>query len=80
MKQLLLMIGITGVLGLVNAGTHADAAIKHGTGSVGPQGTCDPEVCENGCVAGGCYRGVCVPNGGGGESCECVNENLTRCL
>jgi hypothetical protein len=73
MKKLLLLIGITGVLGLVNAGTRANAAINpsapDGHDSA-PSYTCH-ELCEDTCVdiehceCGGCNSEgafVCIGN------------------
>ena len=72
MKKLLSLIGITGVLGLVNAGTRADAAINPTAPVVEPSApslSCH-QVCEDTCVdtlhcqCGGCNsEGAFVCNG-----------------
>jgi hypothetical protein len=79
MKKLLLMIGITGVLGLVNVATRADAAIqtdRHETVTpAAPQDGCDAAECNALCKEGGCFAGICVPRKG----CECIYENGSAC-
>jgi hypothetical protein len=77
MKKLLLLIGITGVLGLVNVGTRAHASTTSSSEVLSAPGEfCSEEddlVCNENCQAAGCYVGVCIP------PCECFNKNLTRC-
>jgi hypothetical protein len=76
MKKLLLMIGITGVLGLVNAGTRAQAATSEPTTPSAPGEMCsieDAQHCNDGCKEAGCFAGICFP------PCECINQNGSRC-
>jgi hypothetical protein len=82
MKTLLLIVGITGVLAAVNAGTRADAAETHSHKHIfqtpGPAGDCtvqQDEACMASCEAKGCDVSICglVPN------CQCFHDNGTRC-
>jgi hypothetical protein len=81
MKKFLFLIGITGVLGLVNVATRADAA-KPTTASVAPPPGCDPDICETDCTTEEhCYRGVCLELPPGFElQCVCLNQDGTRCF
>jgi hypothetical protein len=75
MKKLLLMIGITGALGLVNVGTRANASTTSPT-SDKPQDLCsleDQRVCDEHCVSAGCDIGVCFP------PCKCYYSNGDTC-
>jgi hypothetical protein len=86
MKKLLLLVGITGVLGLVNVATRADAAIQPPTrdtifDQAAPAGTCVGETCETQCQEAGCFGGICVPVKVGFTDfrCQCINQNGTDC-
>jgi hypothetical protein len=69
MKKLLLLVGITGVLGLVSVGTRADAAIVPDTQrSTAPSLSCQEEcditcVEELHCECAGCHEGVFTCSG-----------------
>jgi hypothetical protein len=81
MKKLLLLVGITGILGLVSVGTRAEAAIQPTAWStVSPPslGDCMPLECDTFCRDEGCYVGICTPPD---NVCKCYNagEPLTLC-
>jgi hypothetical protein len=73
MKKLLMLVGMTGMLALVSAGTRAHAAAAtDGDGSLGIF-ACNAEECQQECVDEGCTHGECLPGIKGALTCQCYN-------
>jgi hypothetical protein len=75
MKRLLLLIGITTTLGLVNAGaqTNAEPRTSPDAPTLTACSPLDDEECNADCRAAGCDFGVCNP------PCICFYNNDERC-
>lgn len=75
MKKLLMLVGMTGMLALVSAGTRANAAAAtEGDDGFGIS-TCNAEECHALCVDEGCTTGECLPNLKGMLTCQCYNAH-----
>lgn len=76
MKKLLMIVGMTGMIALVSAGTRAGAAVPTTTSGDAPPGvaSCNAHACYVECVAEGCETGECVPEQTRpGFYCQCYN-------